>query len=219
MDEREVEGSTVKQPELQAFTAAAGMVLFAFFIRRPMPSFLLAPCGLILVVTALGYSIYSGTPLLRLAGVSRFSRKVAAWTLLGIALGCFLGILFRSTQESGILPARLSCFALTAAAIGATEELLYRGYIQGLLVRMKWPIAVILTAVAHTAYKSALFAEPPGGIVITHGLLMLCTLLGGIAFGFTRHFSNSVLPPLAAHLLFDILVYGDYVHAPWWVWF
>jgi hypothetical protein len=32
------------------------------------------------------------------------------------------------------------------------------------------------------------------------------------------HFSKSVLPALTAHVLFDILVYGDWAQLPWWVW-
>jgi hypothetical protein len=36
--------------------------------------------------------------------------------------------------------------------------------------------------------------------------------------GLMRHFSGSVLPAVTAHVLFDILVYGDWAQAPWWVW-
>jgi hypothetical protein len=33
-----------------------------------------------------------------------------------------------------------------------------------------------------------------------------------------REFAGGVLPPVAAHVLFDLVVYGERVEAPWWVW-
>jgi hypothetical protein len=66
--------------------------------------------------------------------------------------------------------------------------------------------------------RGALFAFPPEGLVIQYSTLALCTLLVGAAFGLTRHLCGSVLPALTAHVPFDILVYGDWAQAPWWVW-
>jgi len=79
-------------------------------------------------------------------------------------------------------------------------------------------VAVMLAAAAHTAYKAALFAFPPEGVVIDLEFLAVWTLIGGVVFGALRELSGSVLPPLAAHVVFDIVVYGGSVQAPWWVW-
>jgi len=79
-------------------------------------------------------------------------------------------------------------------------------------------VAVVLAAAAHTAYKTALFAFPPEGVAIDLGFLAVWTLIGGVVFGVLRALSGSVLPPLAAHVGFDIIVYGGNVEAPWWVW-
>ena len=194
------------------------MVLFALFTHRPWPWFLFAPCGLLVTATALWLSFQSTASPGRILGLSSLSRRIVLWTVVAAGLGAGCGILFRSVGVRGLLPTGLGSFVVVAAAIGAVEELLYRGYVQGRLVRLAWPLAVILAAAAHTVYKSALFAFPPEGVAIALGSLAVWTFLGGAAFGLTRHFSGSVLPPLAAHVLFDIIVYGDSTQAPWWVW-
>jgi membrane protease YdiL (CAAX protease family) len=48
--------------------------------------------------------------------------------------------------------------------------------------------------------------------------LGLATFLGGLLFGTLRQWSANILPALAAHIFFDLTVYGGYLHAPWWVW-
>lgn len=212
------EGKAAWRPAFEASVASAGVVLFALFTHRPWPWFLFAPCGLLVTAAALWLSFRSAASPGRILGISGLSRRVVLWTAVGIGLGIGCGILFRFVGEKGLLPTGLGGFVVVAAAIGAVEELLYRGYVQGRLVRLAWPLAVILAAAAHTAYKSALFAFPPEGVAIAHRFLAIWTFLGGAAFGLTRHFSGSVLPPLAAHVLFDILVYGDSAQAPWWVW-
>ena len=113
---------------------------------------------------------------------------------------------------------RLGSFAAVAAAIGVTEELVYRGYVQGRLRALGPLAAAILAAVGHTAYKCALFALPPLAVEIDLPFLALGTLVVGVGFGALRERSRSVLPALAAHACFDVLVYGQGAQAPWWVW-
>lgn len=57
-----------------------------------------------------------------------------------------------------------------------------------------WPAAVILAAVAHTAYKMALFAWPPIAISIDYPFVALWTIAGGVIFGQTRDFYAIVIP-------------------------
>ena len=129
-----------------------------------------------------------------------------------------LGILFRFHGDLSLFPRSVGGFVIAAVAIGATEEILFRGYIQGRLQGLGWYLAPMLAAAAHTLYKVALFASPPPGIVVDYPLLAIGTLLAGIVFAGLREWSGSVLPPLAGHVLFDIIVYGGMAHAPWWVW-
>jgi membrane protease YdiL (CAAX protease family) len=44
------------------------------------------------------------------------------------------------------------------------------------------------------------------------------TFVGGVVLGLLRQISDSVVPPIVAHAVFDLLVYGALVRAPWWVW-
>ena len=71
----------------------------------------------------------------------------------------------------------------------------------------------------HTGYKVALFVLPTAGE--THGSLVFLaavTIGGGIAFGVMRQWSKSVVAALAGHVVFDLMVYGDRLGTPWWVW-
>ena len=144
--------------------------------------------------------------------------KNIAFLLSGLVIGAALGILYRWRYAGHLLPTTLTLFAPVAALVGATEELAYRGYVQGRL-RVLGPLpAVALAALGHTAYKCALFALPGRSVQIDVGIFAACTFFGGLLFGALRERSGSVLPPVVAHACFDILVYGELSHAPWWVW-
>lgn len=73
-------------------------------------------------------------------------------------------------------------------------------------------------ALLHTAYKTSLFALPPAGVETDLVFIAVCTLAGGIVFGALRQLSGSVLAPLSAHILFDLVAYSEFASAPWWVW-
>jgi len=201
-----------------AALATAGMVLFALFSHTAFPTFALALAGLGLPALALARTLRSDEPLAEIFGVTGVSRSVLAWSI-GVLVGTVaLSGLFRHSVGRPLLPASLEWFLFPAASIGAAEELLFRGYIQGRLGSLGWPSAVLLAAGAHTAYKVALFAFPPGQHVIQYGALASWTFAVGAVLGLTRHGSRSVLPAVAGHVFFDILVYGDWTQAPWWVW-
>lgn len=203
---------------VEAAAASAGLIFFALFAHARMPGFLLAIAGLLLTSLALARSFRSDESVRGILGLTGLSRRVALFGMIGIALGAGLAILARHASDMPLLPVGLEAFLFLAAAIGAAEELLYRGYVQGRLSPLGWPAAVIVAALAHTAYKTALFTFPSMDVRVQLSSLAVLTFLVGSAFGLTRHFSKSVLPPLAGHILFDIVVYGDRIQAPWWVW-
>jgi len=207
-----------RRPVVDAAGAAAGMCLFALLVHSEWPWNLASAAGLILAADAVWHSFQTeGAPGIAI-GLSPLCRKVALWLVPGCLLGMALGVLFRVVSGTGALPAGVGQFVLVAAAIGAVEELVFRGFVQGRLRQLGWPAAVVLAAAAHTAYKSALFAAPPAGVEIDHVFLAVWTLIGGVAFGLLRQGSGSVLPPVAAHVAFDVVVYGELAQAPWWVW-
>ena len=206
------------RPLLHGTAAAFGACLFGLFINGGMPWTLFAAVALLVSALTIAHSFLkeSNPPLI--LGLLPFSRKLIPCLALGCAFGIALGLLFRFYNDLPLFPKAMGRFVIVAVGIGATEEILFRGYIQGRLQGLGWFLAPILAAAAHTMYKLALFVSPPAGVVVDYPLLAVGTLVAGIVFGGLREWSGSVLPPLAGHVLFDIVVYGERAHAPWWVW-
>jgi membrane protease YdiL (CAAX protease family) len=198
--------------------ASAGTVVFALTAHAELPLFALAVGGLLLTALGIALSLRNTPSRCRSFGLTGFSRPIGGWMVAGVFLGIGLAFLLRFTSHQPIILTGLEPFVLTAMAIGAAEELLFRGFIQGRLAPLGWWAAVALAASAHTAYKVALFTFPPEGLEARLGILGLFTLLAGLFLGLLRHRSGSVLPALSAHVVFDILVYGDWQMAPWWIW-
>jgi len=155
-----------------------------------------------------------------LLGISGAGSRLGAAVVLGIGSGVAAGFWQRGQASVPHEAATgLPLFVLLACLIGIAEELVYRGWMQGRLSSLGWP-AVVVAAVAHAAYKTALFAWPPEAVtsVFDLGSIALWTVLGGLMLGGLRVMSGSVLPAMLAHAVFDAVVYSGYAAAPWWVW-
>jgi membrane protease YdiL (CAAX protease family) len=206
------------RPAAEAGAASAGLVLFALTAHSGLPWVLAGAGGLVVAAVAIGRSLRAADSPAEMLGFARFSPKVIAFAAAGFLFGGGLGVLYRAAWRLDALPAGLEAFVVVACLVGAAEELVYRGYVQGRLRVLGGPAAICLAAVAHTAYKSALFVLPASPVEINYAFLAIWTLAGGIAFGLLREFSRSILPPAAAHAAFDLVVYGALAQAPWWVW-
>lgn len=203
---------------IEVAAATAGLCLFALCAHDGFPWRLAAAGGLVVSAFALHRAIVSGSAPAEQMGLRLPTHAACLHLALGLALGAVLAVGFRERLGNGLFPGALTRFALLAAAIGAAEELFYRGYILGRLQFLGTTWAVVLSAVAHTAYKCALFARPQPGIETNFLSLGAATLLGGMVFGLLRVRAGSVWPAVVAHACFDALVYGDRAQAPWWVW-
>ena len=136
-----------------------------------------------------------------------------------LTLGVMLGAAYRYHLGcAGPLPRRLAWFAALAAAIGAAEEVAFRGFVQGSLRRHGIALAVVGAGLGHTAYKVALFVLPPPGLHVDLLPLALYTLAGSLLLGFTREWGGGLVAPVLCHVLFDVVVYGDRSVVPPWVW-
>ena len=206
------------RPALEALVASSGMILFASFVQCPCFPAWVPAFGLFAAALAVAYSLHSAPCPAEVLGVSILSRRVAVCLLIGSAGGAALGMWSRTSQDLGALPSGIGGFVFAAAAIGASEELLFRGYIQGRLHRLGPVAATVLAAAAHAAYKVSLFLFMPEGMTVDYVWLAFCTFVVGAAAGALREGSGSVLPPVAGHVLFDIVLYGERSLAPWWVW-
>lgn len=206
-------------PPAAAWGVVAGLGLFAALHARPPPAGLAGYAGL------LGAAACLARPVIRAGdrwqegfGMSRPRHPAAAWMAAGALLGALLGAAYRIHKGASAWPAALGWFAVLAPAIGAVEELTYRGFVQSGFRGYGRLAAVVLAAAGHAAYKYLLFAWRPGLAPADLDFLAPATFLAGILFGGLRQAARSAWPPVLAHAVFDILVYGALDQPPWWVW-
>jgi len=208
----------VASPVSRALTAAAGMCLFALFVHITYPLKALSALGLGLTLLTLFTDLRTESSPAVLMGLNQFSKRVFVFTARGISFGCALGLFYRWGYDMELFPRAFGIFAPVAVMIGATEEILYRGYIQGRVQKFGPFKAAAFAALCHSAYKCALFAFHNQPVDINMLLLGTFTFAVGLALGILRERAGSLLPAVAAHVVFDIVAYGEYAQAPWWVW-
>jgi len=208
-----------KRTAAELAAASIGMVLFAWFSHEGLPWTLASAAGLLVAAAAITRSpgIVTAPGIVAGPGGSLSRRSLVSG--LGVALGVTAGLLHRRDLGLPFLPAHgLEAFVIIACLIGATEELVYRGWLLGKASTWGWPAAVIIAAVAHAAYKTALFAGPGVPMPVDLWSIALWTTLGGAVLGVLRVVSGSVLPAVLGHAAFDLIVYASVKSSPWWVW-
>lgn len=194
------------------------MCLFALFAHSGPPLKVLAAMGLCLTALSLYTDLMAHHAPGVLLGLDRFSKRTSVFTAFGVVSGCALGLVYRWAYDMPPFPAAFGLFAPAAVLIGATEEVLYRGYIQGRMRRFGPLGAAAFASLCHSAYKCALFLLHNQPVDIDLWTLGMLTFAVGLGFGMLRERSGSLLPSIAAHGMFDLIAYGGYARAPWWVW-
>jgi membrane protease YdiL (CAAX protease family) len=193
------------------------LMLFSFFVHYRFPVMLFSLAGLM----AAAYIVAKN--LKTLSDLSKYTGKISRdiqfiYPLAGIAAGILGSVLYRYHLDISLFPDSFYGFALIAGIIGITEELVFRGFLQGLLQQVNIPMSVLFSTLSHTGYKTCLFLSPVIMADINIGFIAFWTFAAGILLGTLKHFSGSIIPALLAHFLFDILVYAGATAAPWWVW-
>ena len=195
-----------------------GLMVFAYFIHCEFPVRLISFAGLML--PAYFFSRY-------LKSLSEFKnifvqpfelKSTLLYWIAGLLSGLMLAILYRWYLDISLFPESLHLFVFVAALIGILEELVFRGFIQEYVKSFNPLFSILFSTLSHTGYKCCLFLSPVAKGDIDIGFLTLWTIIAGLLFGTIKHFSKSILPSAIAHALFDILVYAEFVSAPWWVW-
>ena len=199
------------------FLAFAGILIFAGFIHQAFPLILLALGGLAGTAALIGYSTRN-LPVLKTFGLDSFNRKVLLFILPAIALGTVLGILTRNRFELTLIPEGFTGVAFVAPLVGVSEELVFRGYIQGQLRPGGKIFSIVSASAMHTSYKLLLILTLAVPLQFDFFFLVFWTFVGGMLFGTLRELSQSTIPPLFAHALFDVILYGGMATAPVWVW-
>lgn len=202
----------------EAILISLGLMVFSFFIQFKFPVRLLAFAALLLSAIIISRNIRSFSDLKKITGEYISFRTTLLNIIFGIVVGIVLALIYRWHLDLTSFPKSIHLFIFSAAIIGCTEELVFRGFLQGQMKIINGPFSILFSTISHTGYKCCLFLSPAITSNIDVGFLALWTFVAGILFGTIRHLSKSLLPSLSAHALFDILVYAEFVSAPWWVW-
>jgi membrane protease YdiL (CAAX protease family) len=201
-----------------AILCSLGLMVFSFFIQFKFPVRLLAFAALLMSAFIISKNLRSFSDLKKITGEYVSWKITLLYLIIGIAMGIMLVVIYRWHLGISLFPASLHLFVITAALIGCVEELVFRGFLQEYARSINGPFSILFSTLSHTGYKCCLFLSPAVTTDINVGFLIFWTFLAGILFGTVRHLSKSILPSLSAHALFDILVYAEFVTAPWWVW-
>jgi membrane protease YdiL (CAAX protease family) len=203
---------------VESLICVAGIVVFAVFSHdRPVP-FILSVAGLVLAAIIININAHTLKDLRQLFGFNRISGTTILFIIISIVFGILIAVVFRRHKHDLLIPARLTYFVIPALLIGATEELVFRGFIQGHTRRIGVMVSVIFATLAHTLYKCSFILAHQSGYETDMLFLMKWTIFGGFIFSLIKEYSNNIIAPIAGHAVFDLLVYGDLISAPWWVW-
>jgi membrane protease YdiL (CAAX protease family) len=209
----------VKFPVLiEALICVTGLVVFSIFSHREFLPFIFSMAGLLAAAVIIVRNSSSGKKVKLLFGFNQVSGKVLIYLVISLLFGILIAVAYRKYQYSSVLPARLTYIAILAALTGSLEEIIFRGFIQGYTRQISILFSIVFAILAHTAYKCSLFMAHQSVYETNILFLMKWTIYGGIVFSILREYSNNILPPIIGHAVFDIIVYGDYLHSPWWLW-
>ena len=199
------------------FLALLGILIFAAFVHKPFPLILLAVGGLAGTAAVIGFSTKDIT-LREVFGIKPLNQRVLLYTPIAAAVGVLMAILTRNRFELTLIPAGFTGIALVAPLVGAAEELVFRGYIQGRLHPLGKLCSIVCASAAHTCYKLLVILSLGIPLQFDFFFLIFWTFTGGLLFGTLRELSGSTIPPVIAHAVFDIVLYGTLTTAPIWVW-
>ncbi len=197
--------------------SVAGILLFAGFVHHPFPLFLPAIGGLACTALVIGFSTRHMT-IRETFGIGHLNRRILLYTLPAVLLGVLLGILTRNRFELTLIPAGFTGVVFVAPLVGAVEELIFRGYIQGHLRPVGKIFSIVYASTVHTCYKLLVILTLAIPLQFDFFFLIFWTFIGGLLFGTLRELSESSVPPVIAHAVFDIVLYGGLATVPVWVW-
>lgn len=202
----------------EVLLCSANLVLFAYLAEYPFPVKTAAFVPLIFVAAVIGNQININAAAIKQKPKNIFRRGLFKYYIVAVQIGIIGGLAYRGSFYMPLLPTTVNGFIFIAALIGLTEELVFRGYMQSRLAIINQPVAIFLAALAHALYKTFLFLSPAA--LPRHDLLhfFLWTLIASVIVGLLKQTSKSIIPAIIAHIVFDMIVYAEMTHAPWWVW-
>lgn len=197
--------------------AFAGILLFAGFIHHAFPLKMIAFAGLGLAAAIIGLTSRN-KPILESFGLSTWNQNTLLYILPGLALGMILGMLARNRFDLSLIPEGFTMVAAVAPLIGASEELVFRGWFQGQLHPGGRLLSIVWASAFHSCYKLLAILTLAAPLQFDFFFLIFWTFMGGMLFGTLRELSGNTIHPVIAHALFDVIFYGGLVTSPAWVW-
>jgi membrane protease YdiL (CAAX protease family) len=202
----------------EAILFSIALMIFSYFIHHVLPYRFISFVALLVPSYIIGSNLKTFSDLKQFTGEIPSLKIAAIYTLFGLFSGIMVALLYRWSMDIRILPSTMHNFVITAAFIGSFEELLFRGFLQDYVKSINGPFSILFSTISHTGYKCCLFLAPLAAADFDIGFIALATFITGFIFGTIRHLSKSIIPSLVAHAIFDIIVYAEYIYAPWWVW-
>lgn len=199
------------------FLSFAGLLIFAGFIHKPFPGKLVAVGGLLGTAAVIALVSRKRT-VTEIFGFGPWNKRTLLFSAMAIVLGVALGVWTRRRFELTLVPAGFTWVAIVAPLVGATEELVFRGYLQGHLRPAGKILSIVSASAMHTLYKLLVILTLAVPLQYDLFFLIFWTFSGGLLFGIIREGSRHVLPALIAHAVFDIILYGSMSAPPVWVW-
>ena len=195
--------------------ASAGTWLFACFIHS---NTVFGIAGLL--ITSLCISFYAGgfTDLIKIIGLYEYNLKLILYSIIFILAGIALGIYSNLWHHKPSMPLSLTSTAFIVAAVGITEELVFRGFIQGAFSKTSQWFGILAASGSHSIYKVLVLWSFTVNLNIDLFDLALYTFAVGLFAGWVRKVSGSIIPSALGHMCFDIVVYGSLLAVPVWVW-
>jgi membrane protease YdiL (CAAX protease family) len=202
----------------EALICSVSLVVFSSFIHTGFPLKLISISSLVIASFLLSRQLHNLKDFWLNRNETEPVKALFLYCLAGIVPGILLAMFYRWHLGISLIPSSIHSFVIIALLIGSLEELVFRGFLQEQVRSINGPVAILFSSISHTGYKCCLFILPASALVIDIPNLAIWTFLFGILFGSVRHFTKSIIPSLIAHALFDIVVYAEFVNAPWWVW-
>ncbi|MBL7111929.1 MAG: CPBP family intramembrane metalloprotease [Bacteroidales bacterium] len=203
---------------LETILLVAGIGVFAWFIQEDNYLIAVAFGGLLLASLVISAIIVKSESPAEIFGIDRFNKRILLYCLAGVIIGVLPAFYGRYYYDLPDFPGSLTIIALVSPLIGITEELVFRGFVQGRLRILGVFGSVSIAAAAHTIYKFFILWSVNELVEVNFLALTGLTFFFGIIYGLLRAGSRSVLPALVAHAFFDLLMYGDFTSMPVWVW-
>lgn len=201
------------------FLCSVGCIVFAWFIHAPFSLNIIAYTSLAVVAFIISRQLLPFSILFKTFYHNLFYRKMIVFNILGLEMGIAAALYYRQSYGMFIFPSSIGSFAIIAVGIAVVEELVFRGFIQGILQKVHIAFSVVFASLSHAIYKAAIFLAPfiPQRIENVASLFFMSLFLF-LVLGLLKHYSKSIIPCIIAHVVFDIIVYAEMANAPWWVW-